>query len=384
MQEQVALECRGGGCHSPGRTDPTPCIGELPTDGLDAGCLLAVSGQRRNTLLDGIEYSHDTRYVMVSSIDPVGMPQRDGALSRVVIAGGTGMLGRALGASLASDGVEVIALTRRTDDPGVPPGVRTAPWDGRTLDETWTHELADVDAVVDLCGLSVGTWPWTGGTRTRLRSSRLEPRTALMEAMSRMPEGVRPATFLAISGTDGYVGSDAGPAGEDTPLADTFLGRLCADWEAVAMPAHDLRVRVVIARSAVVVAPDAPVLARLILPVRLLVGGRIGSGRQWFSWVHVTDWVAAMRRLLDDSSIEGPVNIASPGALRQADVARALGRVRHRPSVVPTPAFAIRLLLGGQADLVLGSRRVAPARLTTAGFAFGWTDFEAAVRDVTT
>ncbi|MFN8519525.1 MAG: TIGR01777 family oxidoreductase [Chloroflexota bacterium] len=256
-------------------------------------------------------------------------------------------------------------------------------WDGQTLDGAWTTEPARADAVVDLCGLSVGTWPWTAGTRARLRSTRLEPRAALVDAIRGLDAAVRPRTLVGISGTDGYVGSDATPAGEGTPLADTFLGRLCADWEAAALPAADLGVRLVIARSAVVVAPGAPVLARLSLPVRLFVGGRIGSGRQWFSWVHIDDWVRAIRRLLDDQGLDGPVNIASPGALHQAEVARALGRVFHRPSLVPTPAVAVRLVLGGQADLVLGSRRVAPARLQAAGFDFAWTDFEAAVRDVT-
>lgn len=301
---------------------------------------------------------------------------------RVVIAGGTGMLGRALGGSLLADGAEVMVLSRRSEHMGLPAGTRVVRWDGRTLEGAWTQELAGADAVVDLCGLSVGTWPWTAGTRARLRSSRLEPRAALVEAMAGLAADARPRTFVAISGTDGYVGSDATPAGEDTPLAYTFLGRLCADWEAAAMPATDLGVRVVVARSSVVVAPGAPVLARLSLPVRLFVGGRIGSGRQWFSWAHIADWVATMRRLLDDRAFEGPVNIASPGALQQADVARALGHVLRRPSVVWTPALAVKLVLGGQADLVLGSRRVAPVRLAGAGFDFAWTDFEAAVRDV--
>lgn len=301
---------------------------------------------------------------------------------KVVIAGGAGMLGRALGASLAADGSEVVALSRRTDQRGLAASIRIVRWDGRTLDGAWTSELSGADAVVDLCGLSVGTWPWTARTRSRLRDSRLDPRTTLVEAIVGLPEAARPATLLAISGTDGYVGSDVTPAGEDTPLADTFLGRLCADWEAAAAPAAPLGVRVVIARSAVVVGPGAPVIARLSLPVRLLVGGRIGSGRQWFSWVHIADWVRAMHRLVDDQAFEGPVNIASPGALQQAEVARALGHVLHRPSVVPTPAFAVRLVLGGQADLVLGSRRVAPRRLEAAGLTFAWTDFESAVRDV--
>jgi uncharacterized protein (TIGR01777 family) len=301
---------------------------------------------------------------------------------KVVIAGGTGMLGAALGSALRADGADVVALSRRTPEGVLEDGRRVVRWDGRTLDGAWTQELAGADTLIDLCGLSVGTWPWTSGTRARLRSSRLEPRTALVEAIAGLSPDARPRTFVAISGTDGYVGSDAVPAGEDTPLAETFLGRLCADWEAAALPAQDLAVRLAIARSSVVVARGAPVLARLSLPVRLFVGGRIGSGRQWFSWVHIADWVAAVRRLIDDASLSGVVNVSSPGALQQADVARALGHVLHRPSLVWTPAPAVKLVLGGQADLVLGSRRVAPARLVEAGFDFAWTDFGSAVRDV--
>jgi uncharacterized protein (TIGR01777 family) len=292
------------------------------------------------------------------------------------------MLGSALGKSLVADGVGVVALSRRHPVGPQPDGQQVTRWDGRSLHGSWTQELAGADAVVDLCGLSVGTWPWIPRTKARLHSSRAEPRSALVEAMAGLAPDARPRTFVGISGTDGYVGSDAVPAAEDTPLADTFLGRLCADWEAAAAPARDLGVRVVIARSSVVVAPGAPVLTRLSLPVRLFVGGRIGSGRQWFSWVHIEDWVAAIRRVLEDATMDGVVNISSPGALQQGDVARALGHVLHRPSFVWTPALAVRLVLGGQADLVLGGRRVAPARLASAGFSFEWADFESAVREV--
>jgi uncharacterized protein (TIGR01777 family) len=300
---------------------------------------------------------------------------------KVVVAGGSGMLGRALSASLVADGVEVVHLSRRANADAQAPGVRAAHWDGRSLDGAWTGELAVADAVIDLCGLSVGTWPWTGRTRASLRSSRLEPRSALVEAMRGLPASARPGTYIALSGTDGYVGSDAMPATEDTPFADTFLGALCRDWEAAASPAVDLGIRLVIARTCVVVARGAPAMARLALPVRLLVGGRIGSGRQWFSWVHIDDWVAAMRLILGDERITGVVNIASPAPLPQIEVARALGRILRRPSVVWTPALAVRLVLGGQADLVLGSRRVSSARLEEVGMTFAWSDFEAAARD---
>jgi len=301
---------------------------------------------------------------------------------KIVIAGGSGMLGRALSGSLIADGAEVVMLSRATATDATPtPAARAVHWDGRSLDGAWTGELAGADAVIDLCGLSVGTWPWTGSTRAKLRTSRLEPRGALVDAMRGLTADSRPKAFVAISGTDGYVGADAQPATEDTPFADTFLGGLCRDWEAAAAPAADLGVRLVIARTCVVIAPGAPALDRLAMPVRLLAGGRIGSGRQWFSWVHITDWVAAIRLMLRDDSIRGPVNIAAPTPLPQIEVARALGRVLHRPLTLPTPAFAVRFALGGQSDLVLGSRRVSNARLAAAGMDFTWPDFESAARD---
>lgn len=299
---------------------------------------------------------------------------------KVVIAGGRGMLGHALGRSLAADGAEVVALSRSTVS-SLADGVRVVRWDGRSIERAWTDELAAADALVDLCGLSVGTWPWTARTRARLRSSRLEPRTALVDAIRRLPEDARPATFLGISGTDGYVGADEAPATEDQPLASTFLGQLCHDWEVVAEPLDPLGVRRVIARSSLVVARGAPALARLALPVRLFLGGRIGSGRQWFSWIHIDDWVSAVRSLLRDRTITGPINLAAPLPLRQAEVAETLAQVLHRPSSLPTPAFAVRLLLGGQADLVLGSRRVSCARLVAAGATFRYPDFASAVRE---
>jgi uncharacterized protein (TIGR01777 family) len=301
---------------------------------------------------------------------------------KVVIAGGTGLLGRALGAALASDSWEVVALTRRPGSvASVADGLRLVEWDGRSTAGGWAAELAGADAVVDLCGASVGMWPWTAATRRTLRTSRLEPRLAIIEALEALESGSRPAVFLAASGTDGYVGADQTPATEDTPSAATFLGRLCRDWEAEAARAEPLGVRVVHSRMSAVIARGAPVVDRLALPVRLGIGGRIGFGEQWFSWVHIDDAVGAMRLLLADGSISGPVNIASPGALQQIEVARTLGKILHRPSFVWTPAPLLQLVLGGQADLVLGSRRVSPARIQAAGFTFAWANFEAAARD---
>jgi len=301
---------------------------------------------------------------------------------KAVIAGGTGLLGRALGSALARDGWDVVALTRQPRAAAsIESGVQLVEWDGRSGAGSWALELAGADAVIDLCGASVGTWPWTAGTRRTLRASRLEPRQAIVAALEALAPAQRPVVFLAASGTDGYVGSDAQPATEGTPPADTFLGRLCRDWEAEAAKAEPLGLRVVHARISAVIARGAPVMERLTLPVRLGVGGRIGFGEQWFSWVHIDDAVGAMRLLLVDPSIRGPVNIASPGALQQVEVARTLGTILHRPSFVWTPAPLLRLVLGGQADLVLGSRRVSPALIQAAGFRFVWTDFGVAARD---
>jgi uncharacterized protein (TIGR01777 family) len=234
----------------------------------------------------------------------------------------------------------------------------------------WTDELRGVGVVVNLSGESVGRWPWTGSRKRALRESRLVPTATLVSAIAALPADRRPSVLLNACGTDSYEGKDEQPADESTPPADTFLARLCVDWEREAMRAEALGVRVVTLRTSSVVASDAASLRLLSLPFRLFVGGRFGSGMQWMSWIDMSDAVALYLLALESDEIHGPINLAAPDPRRQVDFARALGTALHRPSWFPTPAWAMRLVLRDQATLVLGSRRVWPARALALGFAF--------------
>ena len=305
---------------------------------------------------------------------------------RIVVAGGSGLIGRTLVSALLADGAAVVVLTRDAAATArrLPAGARAVGWDGRDPHGTWATELAGADAVINLAGATIGHWPWTASRRRLIVGSRVEATTALVAAIAALPPADRPATLLNASGTDGYEGLDREPATEATPFSDTFLARLCTAWEAAAAPAEALGVRVVCLRQGVVIARQAPALRLLALPVRLFVGGPIGGGRQWFSWVDLVDLVGLYRLALAEPSLHGALNVTAPQPVRQADLARAMGRVLHRPTLVPTPGLPVRLLLGGMATLVLGSRRVIPARATAAGYAFQRPELDDALRSALT
>jgi len=307
-----------------------------------------------------------------------------GFVMRAVVAGGSGMIGRHLAKALMDDGWTVDILTRdpRRTAQRLPSGARAVAWSpgGRTRDLATV--LADAEAVISLAGASIGTRPWTPGRKRAILDSRLEATNALVQAMASLPEDRRPRVLVTAAGTDVYTGRDAEPADESTEPATDFLADVGLRWEAAARAAEPLGVRVAIVRQAFVLASDATVLRLMALPFRLFLGGRIGSGRQWFSWIHVDDLVGIYRLALIDTALTGPINAAAPEPCRQAELAAALGRALHRPSWLPVPAWAIRLALRGQATLILDSRRVAPARAVAAGFRFRHPGLDAALADV--
>ena len=289
---------------------------------------------------------------------------------KVVIAGGSGLIGRAICRGLLAAGHEPVVLSR---DPARAssrvPGVRVAAWDPKVPGDRLS-ELSDAGAIINLAGASIGRWPWTARRRAELVDSRTGATRALVDAIASLAPERRPRVLLNASGTDLYEGRDATPADETTPPADTFLSRLVIAWEAEARKAEALGVRVVLMRASPVIAPGAAALSVQALPVRLFVGGRLGSGRQWTSWVDIDDVVGLYLWALGKPGIEGPINLAAPDTRPQAEFVRALGSALHRPVWFPTPDFLIRLVLGQQATLALGSRRVWPARALAAGYVF--------------
>jgi uncharacterized protein (TIGR01777 family) len=304
-------------------------------------------------------------------------------MNRIVIAGGSGTIGRHLAGALLGVGYEVDVLTREPERAprSLPPGARAVRW---SIDATpeLSAVLARTAAVVNLAGVAIGPRPWTASRKRAIRDSRLRATNALVGAIDRLPADERPGALVSASGTDVYAGRDEVAATESTPPSDDFLSEVCLAWEAAARTAEPLGVRVAIVRQAFVLAPDAPVLALLALPFRLFLGGPLGSGNQWFSWIHVADLVALYRRLIEDRDVDGIVIAAAPSPCRNAELAAALGRVLHRPSWFPAPAWVIRLALGEESTLVLGSRRAVPARATALGFEFRYQDVEAALHQV--
>jgi uncharacterized protein (TIGR01777 family) len=302
---------------------------------------------------------------------------------RVVIAGGAGHIGRRLAAALVERGDDVVVLSRDPDRAarhGPIPG-RLAPWS--VDDPAGLARLLDgADAVVGVTGVPVGPRPWTARRRQAIRTSRLEPTHAIVEAIRTLAPERRPRVLVSVSGTDGYEGQDLVPATEASPTGRGFLAKLCADWEAAASEANALGVRVAITRIGFVLAPDATVMRLFALPFRFFLGGPLGSGRQWFSWIHVDDVVGLLTLAIDDPRAQGSINAVSPEPIHQADLAAAVGAALHRPSWLRIPAVLIRLVMRESSILALGSRRIVPVRALELGYRFRWTDLRAAVRDI--
>jgi uncharacterized protein (TIGR01777 family) len=200
--------------------------------------------------------------------------------------------------------------------------------------------------------------------------------------MRRLPNDRRPKVLVNVSGSDSYQGLDETPATEADAGAGGFLGDLCREWEATALAAEAFGVRVTIVRNGFVIGRDAKALGLLVLPFRVHLGGPIGSGRQWMSWVHVDDVTGIMRLAIDSESITGPINAVSPQPARESEVAAAIGSALRRRSWLRVPALPIRLMLGEASVLILGSVRAIPARAVDLGYEFRWPDLRSALADV--
>ena len=304
---------------------------------------------------------------------------------KVAIVGGSGLVGRALTRSLTADGHEVLVLSR---DPSrrakfVRPPARIAAWSKDDVDGL-AGSIDGFDSLVSVAGARVAPLRWTRGRKATITTSRRDAVGVLVDAMARLPGDRRPRSLVVVSGIDAYPespgGDDPRPWTESSPMGDEFLARVSKIVEDEASRAEALGVRVAKLRQGHVLARDAELVWYLALPVRLFFGGRLGSGRQWMSWVHIDDAVGLFRRAIDD--VDGILNVTSPGAVRQIDFVRAVARRVHRPVWFPTPAWLLKLILGEQAVLLLGSRRIAPARALELGYTFRYPTIDAALDDV--
>ncbi len=296
--------------------------------------------------------------------------------STVVVAGAGGMIGTGLVTSLLADGVRVRRLVRPgTADGDRRDGVTPVPWDP-DRGVLAPDALDDVEVVVNLGGAGIGDRRWTQRYRAVLRSSRLAGTGLLARELARRGPDAPALVQASAMGVYGDRGDE--PLPETAHRGDGFLADLVTDWEAATDPARDAGVRVVLLRTSLVLAPDGGALGRLLPLLRLGLGGPLGDGRAYWSWITLHDHVRAIRHLAT-SGVHGPVNLATPDPVRNAELTRALARALHRPAVLRVPAPALRLALGGFAGDVLASARLVPRVLEADGFRWDHTRLDEAV-----
>ncbi|MFF2198567.1 TIGR01777 family oxidoreductase [Streptomyces sp. NPDC058157] len=291
---------------------------------------------------------------------------------RIAITGSSGLIGQALLRSLHADGHETVRFVRRA--PAAPDEAR---WDPRAgyVDPVG---LRGADAVVHLAGAGVGDHRWTDAYKKEIRDSRVLGTAALARALAAM-DGP-PAVFVCGSAV-GYYGDTGDRAvDESAPAGTGFLPSVCVEWEAAAAPAQDAGIRTVFARTGLVVAAEGGAWGRLFPVFRAGIGGRLGDGRQYWSYISMHDEIAALRFLAETPGLSGPFNLTAPEPLTNREVTAAMGRVLHRPTLCTVPAPVLRVVLGEFSQDVLGSQRVRPARLLEAGFTFAHPGIEEAIR----
>jgi uncharacterized protein len=301
---------------------------------------------------------------------------------KVVVTGATGFIGVALVAHFVGRGDDVIALVRDPDRArGVLGAAKVVAADLENAG-AWGGELDGADAVIHLAGEPIGGKRWDARQKQRLRDSRIETTRSLIEAIAKATR--RPSVLVCASGVDYYpfalgIGDfDDDDVTESDPAGEGFLARLCKSWEAEASAAKALGVRVCSMRTGLVLGDRGGALARMTTPFKLFMGGRLGSGRQFVSWIHRDDVVAAYATAIGDARYTGPVNLVA-GSVRNADFARVLGQALHRPALVPVPAFALRLAVGELAESILNGRNVVPAGLRALGFTFAHPELADAI-----
>jgi uncharacterized protein (TIGR01777 family) len=293
---------------------------------------------------------------------------------KILISGGSGFLGGPLVKRLQSRG-EIVVLTRK---PKLLPGARAVEWHP-PQSGPWTGEVAGADVVINLAGENVGEGRWTEERKRKLESSRLDSTRALVTAMRSGPAKKR--TFISASAI-GYYGADHGDEAldESSKRGSDFLSALTEKWEAAARDAEPIA-RLVIARFGVVLGKDGGALAKMLLPFKAGAGGRIGSGEQWMSWIDRDDVLRFLEWAIDHENARGTYNVTSPEPVRNRDFVRALGRVLHRPAIMPVPSFALRLVFGEMAnETVLASQKVLPKRAMSEGFTFAHPKIEEALQ----
>lgn len=296
-------------------------------------------------------------------------------MKRIVVAGGSGFIGEPLVRRLLARGDDVAVLTR---NPSKVRAGRAVVWNPPSQGD-WSDEAANADVVINLAGENVGGGRWTAERKKRIMESRVAATSALVEAMSRKPGHKR--TLISASATGFYGDRGDESLDESSAPGSGFLAEVTKRWEELASGAEPFA-RVVVIRFGVVMAKDGGALAKLLLPFRLGAGGPMGSGQQWMPWIDRDDILRIIEWSIDRDATRGTYNATAPNPARNGDFARTLGRVLHRPAIIPTPAFALRLALGSEMadEMLLGGQRVFPKHARDEGFEFAYPELDAALK----
>lgn len=298
---------------------------------------------------------------------------------KAFITGGSGFVGTHLTHHLVHNGHEVTVLARsQRGAPGLPDTAKFITADA-TEPGPWQESVPDHDVLINLAGVSIFN-RWNDAYKKLLRDSRIKTTRNLVDAIPQ--DRAKDMTLLSTSavGYYGFTGDEE--LTEADAGGDDFLARLARDWEAEAMKARTKGTRVVITRFGVVLGKDAGALRQMVLPFRFFVGGPIGSGHQWLSWIHVDDLCRAASFVIDHSEIAGPVNFTAPGPVTNRDLSQSIGKALRRPSFMPAPGFMIKLVLGEMGEVILEGQRVVPSVLLEKGFSFRFPDIDAALDDL--
>jgi len=292
---------------------------------------------------------------------------------KLLIAGGTGFIGGALCRALVQHGHELIVLSRQPERRASHGGITILPWET----SAWQQKAVGCDGIINLAGESLAEKRWIPQQKRLIRDSRLEVTRRLVSAMAELP--AKPAVLINASAVGYYGARGDEPLTEAEPPGHGFLAELCQAWEAEARRAEALGVRVVRLRIGLVLGPGGGALAKMVPPFRLFVGGPLGSGRQWVSWIHRDDVIGLIEWALKTPAVTGAVNATAPSPVTMRELCRSLGQALHRPSWAPVPAVVLRVLLGEMADLLLTGQRVLPAVANQLGYRFRYPELAGAL-----
>ena len=298
---------------------------------------------------------------------------------KIVITGATGLIGRKIAKRLIERGDEVIIFSRSIEKAmrSVPNAARYVHWDINS--EEWKQNLNGIDVVINLSGENLMAKRWSSEQKKKIRDSRILSTKALVTTINELPD--KPKVFVSASAV-GFYGNPETEVDETFPPGKGFLAEVVKDWEKESEPLNKIGVRRVIVRIGIVLDKDGGALEKMVLPFKLFIGGPLGSGNQWMSWIHIEDLVKLFLFAIDNEDVEGVVNCVSPNPVNMKEFAKTIGITLKRPSIFKVPPFVLKMILGEASKTVLEGVKVSPAKVLNFGYEFGYKNIQEAIEDL--